>query len=107
METTPQPKSDLQPILTRVRVTFSKSGSLIYTGALDIQRIWERVLRRAQLQVAYTQGFSPGPRINIASALPLGVGSEQELADFWFSVAPDMSTFCDCVNRSAPPGLLA
>jgi radical SAM-linked protein len=107
METTPQTKPTQQPILTRVRVTFSKSGSLIYTGALDMQRIWERVLRRAQFQVAYTQGFSPGPRINIASALPLGVSSEQELADFWFSEAPDMFTFCDCVNRSAPPGLLA
>lgn len=96
-----------QPVLTRVRVVFSKSGSLIYTGALDLQKLWERVLRRAGLNIAYTQGFSPGPRINLASALPLGVTGEQELADFWFSDVPDLNTFCEQVNRSAPPGLRA
>ena len=104
----PSPAPAAQPtVLTRVRVTFSKSGSLIYTGALDLQKIWERVLRRAGLKVAYTQGFNPGPRINLASALPLGVFGEQELADFWFSEEPDLNTFCEQVNRSSPPGLRA
>jgi radical SAM-linked protein len=96
-----------QPILTRVRVTFSKSGSLIYTGALDLQKLWERVLRRADLKIAYTQGFSPGPRINLASALPLGVTGENELADFWFTEEPDLNIFCDQINRCSPPGLRA
>jgi radical SAM-linked protein len=104
--TSPNPPSQ-QPVLTRIRVTFSKSGSLIYTGALDLQKLWERVLRRAELKVAYTQGFSPGPRINLASALPLGVTGENELADFWFTEAPDLDTFCEKVNRSSPPGLHA
>ena len=105
---TPSLAPAAQPsVLTRVRVTFSKSGSLIYTGALDLQKIWERVLRRASLKVAYTQGFNPGPRINLASALPLGVTGEQELADFWFSEEPDLNTFCEQVNRSSPPGLRA
>jgi radical SAM-linked protein len=103
---TPAPSAQ-QPVLTRVRVTFLKSGSLIYTGALDLQKLWERVLRRADLKVAYTQGFSPGPRINLASALPLGVTGEQELADFWFSEAPDLNMFCELVNRASPPGLRA
>lgn len=103
---TPAPSAQ-QPVLTRVRVTFLKSGSLIYTGALDLQKLWERVLRRADLKVAYTQGFSPGPRINLASALPLGVTGEQELADFWFSEAPDLNTFCELVNHASPPGLRA
>jgi radical SAM-linked protein len=100
---------DNQPnlILTRVRVTFQKSGPLIYTGALDLQKLWERVLRRANLKIAYTQGFSPGPRINLASALPLGVTGEQELADFWFSEIPDINTFCERVNHASPPGLRA
>jgi len=93
------------PPLIRVRVTFSKSGSLIYTGALDIQNIWERVLRRAKLNIAYTQGFNPGPRINLASPLPLGVSSEQELADFWFIDIPDLIEFCKRINHAAPPGM--
>ncbi|NMB53552.1 MAG: DUF2344 domain-containing protein [Leptolinea sp.] len=107
MGKTPSSQSNPQPVLTRVRVTFAKSGALIYTGALDLQKIWERVLRRARLPLAYTQGFSPGPRINLASALPLGVSGERELADFWFTAPPDMDTFCGQVNRAAPPGLRA
>lgn len=107
METTPSSQPTSQPALFRVRVTFSKSGALIYTGALDLQKIWERVLRRAKLCLAYTQGFSPGPRINLASALPLGVTGEQELADFWFNEPSDMAAFCEQVNRAAPPGLTA
>ena len=104
----PTPVKPVQPPpLNRVRVTFTKSGSLIYTGALDMQKIWERVLRRAKLNIAYTQGFNPGPRINLASPLPLGVSSEQELADFWFVDLPDLNDFCDRVNRAAPPGMRA
>ncbi len=107
MESLTPSKPIQQPVLVRVRVTFSKTGSLIYSGALDLQKLWERVLRRAKLNVAYTQGFNPGPRINLASALPLGVSGEQELADFWFNDSPDLSTFCEQANRAAPPGLRA
>lgn len=107
METPNAPKNSPSPALTRVRVTFSKSGPLIYTGALDLQKIWERVLRRARLKVAYTQGFNPGPRINLASAMPLGVTGSEELADFWFNEAPDLQRFCERVNLSAPDGLRA
>jgi radical SAM-linked protein len=107
MEDTTPSKPIPQPVLTRVRVTFSKSGSLIYTGALDLQNMWEHILRRAKLNVAYTQGFNPVPRINLASALPLCVSSEQELADFWFVDEPDLTEFCDRVNKAAPSGLKA
>ncbi len=107
METIQTPQPNLQTELTRVRVTFSKTGPLVYTGALDLQKIWERVLRRARLKVAYTQGFHPGPRINLASAIPLGISGERELADFWFNDPPDLPTFCDQVNRAAPAGLRA
>ncbi len=107
MENTNPQNTGQPPALTRVRVTFSKSGPLIYTGALDLQKIWERVLRRAKLKVAYTQGFNPGPRINLASAMPLGVNGAEELADFWFNEAPDLLAFCDSINRCAPAGLRA
>ncbi len=107
MDTTNNPQPNQSIELTRVRVTFSRTGPLIYTGALDLQRIWERVLRRAKFKVAYTQGFNPGPRINLASAIPLGISGEHELADFWFNDPPDLASFCDQVNQAAPVGLRA
>jgi radical SAM-linked protein len=65
--------------MMRLRITFSKTGSLRYTGHLDLQTVWERTARRAGLPLAYTQGFHPGPRIQIASALPLGFIGHAEI----------------------------
>ena len=45
---------------------FSKTDAMRYTGHLDLHRAWERTFRRAGLPLAYTQGFSPHPRINLA-----------------------------------------
>jgi uncharacterized protein (DUF2344 family) len=67
----------------RLRITFSKSGGLRYTGHLDLQTTWERTVRRAGLPLAYTHGFHPGPRIQIASALPLGFIGCAEIVDIW------------------------
>jgi radical SAM-linked protein len=73
--------SHISPIRQRLRITFGKSGPLKYTGNLDIAKIWERVLRRANLPILYTQGFNTRPRIQLASALPLGITSECEILE--------------------------
>ncbi len=65
----------------RIRITFSKVGALRYTGHLDLHRLWERAARRAELPLAYSQGFHPQPKMNIAAALPLGFSSRCEILD--------------------------
>jgi radical SAM-linked protein len=67
----------------RLRITFSKGGLLRYSGHLDLARAWERSLRRAGIPVAYSHGFNPRPRIQLAAALPLGHAGEAELLDVW------------------------
>lgn len=62
-------------------MTFGKSGSARYISHLDLARALERALNRANLPVAYTHGFNRRPRLQMASALPLGYTSEYELAD--------------------------
>lgn len=69
------------PIQQRLRITFGKSGTLKYTSSLDIAKIWERVLRRADLPILYTQGFNTRPRLQLAMPLPLGITSECEMLD--------------------------
>jgi radical SAM-linked protein len=69
------------PVKQRLQITFGKSGALKYTGNLDIAKTWERVLRRADLPILYTKGFNTRPRIQLASALPLGISSECEILD--------------------------
>lgn len=67
--------------MMRLRVTFSKSGPLAYTSHLDMMRAWERSLRRAGVSLAYSGGFNPRPRLQLAAALPLGHTGEAEWLD--------------------------
>lgn len=65
----------------RIRIAFAKQGALRYTGHLDLHKLWERAARRAELPLAYSQGFHPQPKMNIAAALPLGFSSRCEVID--------------------------
>ncbi|HWR65743.1 MAG TPA: TIGR03936 family radical SAM-associated protein [Bellilinea sp.] len=69
--------------MIRCRILYQKTEPLRYTGNLDLQKIWERFLRRADLPVAYSQGFHPQPRIQQAVPLPLGFLSTGELTDIY------------------------
>jgi radical SAM-linked protein len=71
--------------MQRLRVTFSRGEELKYLSHLDMMRLWERALRRAGISIAYSQGFSPHPKISMAAPLPLGVTSEGELMDLFIS----------------------
>jgi radical SAM-linked protein len=91
----------------RLRVTFSKTGSLRYTGHLDLQTVWERTARRAGLPLAYSQGFHPGPKIQIASALPLGFSGRAEVVDLWLDEPGGVHPrpYKNLLHSAAPPGL--
>lgn len=65
----------------RVRITFTKQNALRYIGHLDLHQLWERAIRRADLPLAYSQGFHPQPKISLAAALPLGFSSRGEVLD--------------------------
>ncbi|MEW6240097.1 MAG: TIGR03936 family radical SAM-associated protein [Chloroflexota bacterium] len=89
----------------RIRVTFSKTGALRYTGHLDLHTIWERAARRAGLDLTYSQGFRPQPKIQLASALPLGFSSHCELADLWLNGEPDLESLPERLQTAMPSGI--
>jgi radical SAM-linked protein len=88
----------------RVRVIFSKQGALRYTGHLDLHKIWERSIRRAKLPLAYSQGYHPQPKINLAAALPLGFASRAEVMDMWLN--EDVEDVVSTLQSNVPPGLI-
>jgi radical SAM-linked protein len=92
----------------RLRITFSKSGALRYTGHLDLHSIWERTIRRAGLPLSYTQGFHPGPKIQLASALPLGFIGHAEIVDIWINELGSLlkRPLREILQTAAPPGLV-
>jgi radical SAM-linked protein len=69
----------------RLRLTFGKGEAIKYISHLDLARTWERIFRRAGLPLAYSQGFNPRPRFQIAAALPVGVTGQSELLDIWLT----------------------
>ena len=77
-----------------------------FTGHLDLHRTWERTFRRAKLPLAYSQGFHPQPRINLAAALPLGFTSQAEIADFWLETDLTLPFILSALIKTLPPGLL-
>ena len=89
----------------RVRITFSKTGALRYIGHLDLQTIWERSARRADLPLAYSQGFHPQPKINIASALPLGFSSRGEVVDLRLNKDVDLEALPGRLQTAMPSGI--
>lgn len=92
----------------RVRIRFGKHGSLRFVGHLDLAQTWERVLRRAQVPLEYTQGFNPRPRLQFAAALPVGVTSESEYLDAWLTqpLGGDFpGEWIERLNATCPPGL--
>lgn len=67
----------------RLRITFAKDGPIKYSSHLDLMRAWERALRRASVPLAYSGGYNPRPKLQLAKALPLGHSAEAEILDIW------------------------
>ena len=89
----------------RIRITFSKQGALRYTGHLDLHKLWERAARRAELPLAYSQGFHPQPRMNFAAALPLGFSSLCEVLDMRLEHEIALDGLSERLNQTLPSGI--
>ena len=88
-----------------MRITFSKFGKARWIGNLDLHRTWARILRRAKVPIAYSQGFNPQPRMQLASALPLGSMSECEILDIWVLEAITTTTLQNNLATGLPSGI--
>jgi len=91
--------------MQRIRFTYTKGEPLKWIGHLDLARMWERVLRRTRLPVAYTKGFNPQLRIQFASALPVGCSGRAELADLWLNESVSPAQFAAELEPKLPPGV--
>jgi radical SAM-linked protein len=89
----------------RLRVTFCRGEEVKYITHLDMMRLWERALRRAAIPLAYSEGFSPSPRISLAAPLPVGVTSTGELMDVYLSRRVTPFDFIKTVSQQLPAGI--
>jgi radical SAM-linked protein len=91
----------------RVRFRFSKLGKVRWTSHRDVARMWERAFRRVQLPLAYTQGFSPRPKVSFGLALPTGAESVAEYLDVELAegAGADVAALADRLSPTLPAGI--
>ena len=89
----------------RLRIRFGRGEEIKYISHLDIMRLWERALRRAQIPLAYTEGFNPHPRLSLAAPLPLAVTSEAELMDVFTARMVTPHWFTGVITPQLPIGI--
>lgn len=87
----------------RMLFEFGKTGRLRYISHLDLQRFMQRALRRTDLPVAYSQGFSPHPQMAFASALAMGWSSDVEILDVKLTEAVDEEHAREQLDHALPP----
>src|SRR5512136_959581 len=89
----------------RLRIYFTRDETLKYIGHLDMARTWQRIARRANLPLAYSEGFNPQPRMSFAAALPVGCTSDHEELDMVLSPSCAIDEVQAQLDRALPPGM--
>lgn len=88
-----------------IRMCFTKLGRLKYISHLDLQRAIHRMLIRSGLPIAYSEGFNPHPRLNIALPLSIYQEGERELCDFRLTEDVPNETIVERLRAAAFPGM--
>jgi radical SAM-linked protein len=101
----PQPEGGQAPVVQRIRIRYAKRGPLRFTSHRDFARAFERALRRAGVPVAFSQGFTPHPKISYASAAPTGVASEAEYLEIGLQAQVDPQELRVALDAALSPGL--
>ncbi|WP_412747248.1 TIGR03936 family radical SAM-associated protein [Krasilnikovia sp. MM14-A1004] len=84
---------------------YAKRGPLRFTSHRDFARALERAVRRAAVPIAYSQGFTPHPKISYASAAPTGVASEAEYLEIGLQAPVDPGELRAALDAALSPGL--
>ena len=95
---------------TKIRLKFSKGDDLRFIGHLDFLRVFQQTIRRANIPVAYSQGFNPHILLSFALPLPLGMASENDYVDIVLETTlekeDDFIKLVHQLNAFAPSGLV-
>lgn len=90
---------------TRLRVRFTKCGDLRWISHRDLARVWERLLRRAGWQLAFSQGFHPKPKISFLSALAVGIEALDEVVEMEIVGPVELPLMEQGLRAQLPPGM--
>jgi len=90
----------------RIIARFEKGEGARYISHLDVQRLFQRAFRRADIPMAYSQGFNPHPLLSFATALTLGATSSAEWLDVKLEGEMTAEEFMRHTGPALPPGFM-
>ncbi|MEX1163081.1 MAG: TIGR03936 family radical SAM-associated protein [Nitriliruptor sp.] len=91
--------------MQRYRIRWTKVGRVRFVSARDLSSVWERALRRADLPIAYSEGFSPHAKVSFPDALPVGVSSTGEYAELTFAAPIVPARDLGALSATLPEGM--
>lgn len=89
----------------KVRVKFKKHGAIRFIGHLDVMRFFQKTIRRAELDIAYSAGFSPHQIMSFASPLGVGLESNGEYMDIELNTVTTSEDMIARLNKASIPGI--
>lgn len=89
----------------KIRMKFSKNGPLKFVGHLDMMRYFQKVFRRAEVDIAYSKGYSPHQILSFAAPLGLGVTSDGEYLDAEFNSTKSSKDMLEIINAQMNEGV--
>ncbi len=92
--------------MTRIRFSFARRDALKHISHLDMMRLFQRALRRSELPLAYSEGYNPHLRFNLAAPLPVNVTASEELGEVFFSGTVTPHRFISALSEQLPEGLI-
>ena len=100
-----QPGSRTKRPTIRLRIKFSKHGAVRFIGHLDVMRFFQKTIRRAGIDVAYTGGFSPHQIMSFAAPLSVGHESNGEYMDIEVYSMTSCEDVLNRLNKASVPGI--
>lgn len=91
--------------MVKIQYQFKRSTPLRFLSHLDQQRLFQRAFRRANIDLEYSQGFNPHPRMSFALAMSVGLTSDGEYGEVIVADDIDVATFISRMNQALPTGL--
>lgn len=89
----------------RYAIKFSKESEIKFISHLDLMRTIQRIIRRAELPIQYSQGFNPHMDLSLAQPLSVGIYSSGEYMDVVFTEEVEKESVKNALNESAPGGI--
>ena len=88
-----------------IRIKFQKYGVMKFIGHLDMMRYFQKAIRRADIDIAYSEGYSPHQIMSFAAPLGVGVTSDGEYLDIEVKSSKSSKESIHALNETMTEGI--